>query len=263
MSAQDLTNEEVIHFTQALITSGTPENAAIARSATARPYLTLLDTARGDLAQPLGSSPEIASITQQLLDEDIKVHDVLARALSFALDSGALLFPSPGIGAACGNAKRGLYPEGLMITRKSYAEEAGAAAQRQTLRDAVQFAPVWAIAFGTTTLGDVLDRWNASARRLGDLHRQRAVLTGTQEDPTAADVLEARRRCLRIVDAIQNALRLEGVSADAVKTTFRAWEDAVHTATLRARPVADGTAPATGTTPATGTAPTGGTPPAS
>jgi hypothetical protein len=255
MSAQDLTNDEVIHFTQALITAGTPENDAISRSATARPFLTLLTTARGDLAQPLGESPEIANITQQLLDEDIKVHDVLARALNGALESGSLLFPQPGLGSACRNARGALYPQGLMITRKSYVEESGAAAQRQTLRETAQYAPVWAIVFGATTLGDVLDRWNASARRLGDLHRQRATLTGTQDDPRAADVLEARRRCIRIVDAIEGAMRLEGASADTLKTTFRAWQDAVNAATLRARPVAEGTAPAPGTPPATGTPP--------
>ncbi|MFO0681748.1 MAG: hypothetical protein U0234_06845 [Sandaracinus sp.] len=254
MSVQDLTNEEVLHHTEAFVTAGRAENTAVSASVLARAYLPVLVRARGDLARPLGGSPEVARITQHLFDEDQRVHDPLARGVHAILSAGEDVLPSPGLGAGCGTLKRALFADGLSIIKKSYVETSGAVAARLRIRAEPNYAPMFAIAFETTTIGAIVDRWNASGQRIGELHRQRAALTGEETDPTAADVLEAKRLCIRIVDAIEGAMKLEGVAEDTRTTTFRGWNEAVHVATQRAKAVVTGT----DGTPTPSPAPAGG-----
>ncbi|WP_428267026.1 hypothetical protein [Haliangium sp.] len=160
------------------------------------------------------------------------IHETRAREEHFALEEVLAM----------------LLPEGLRMVQKSYREQAGHVEliANQLGDDARALLAALPLP-GERSLLDVVNEWIEHGMRLGELDRER---TGDQDGgrPTLADLMEARNRWIRTIQAVRVNVDLLGLDDPALTRMMthieRAEADADRRAADRANRADDDDVPA-------------------
>lgn len=243
MSAQDMSFAELLTGTGAFAGDG-PISSWFRASEVGRIFGPDLFAYREILARAPAESSEAGRLVLALAEED-EVHDENVRFGYGILEVVA----ESHWDAACRNdaaeLQALLFPDGLGLTGKSYAEEAGrGAARRAVLTPAVKAKlarfSIVSPAGGPTNL----DAWmethlQASSDRLSALLDQRSR-TATDGAPSPAELLDTKRRFIALMNQIFSTFRiLDGRLTDTDRNKLGAmkerWTDTVRSATERAK----------------------------
>jgi len=241
MSAQDLTFAELGTATATIAGSGPPGDWWRG-SNVGRLFGAEFDARRAVIVRAPAESSEAGRIVNALAEEDA-VHDREVRfgdgllelieehhwVLSMRVDAAML--------------RALLFPDGVALVNKTYAEEAGRGAARGAMltpevRAKLALIPVLDEPGGVTNMEQWVDRHlQPSSARLGTLLAQRAA-AASDGSPTPAELLEAKRGFISVVTHVFATFRaldaqLSETDRVQVKAMKATWSDAVRVATER------------------------------
>ncbi len=205
MSRKRLTNAEMLYVTDEWVTPQTPANLAILANTDLAPTLPRIQGAHNELAQaarPSGPNPRLLEITTEQAHIDDRHDDVIRGIYGFFTSTAALLGSADG--AQLLVLRDHLIPSGLATLQKTYAAEAGEAAQLAPLLTPQIRAQLDKILVGPKTpphrLTAYFDEWIQLGQRLGDLEKEKARLLPPESAGLQANLVAARNKWLRTVN---------------------------------------------------------------
>jgi hypothetical protein len=257
MAYKGMTTAEMITVSEPWTTAGTPARGVLEHFPEVAPLLPRLEAAhRALLVTQPQVSKTLATLAEQAAALDQR-HDGLGRALEALTTGFALAAPTVAEANALHALHDLLLPAGLSVVQRSYREEAGQVkllAERLTPAAELELKAL-PLPGGKTVL-DLVREWIQVGTRLGEVEDQRAQeQQAGAKGSSPADIVLARNRWIRAVNAIVNVVALAEVPDDQRETVFAALWDAEKAADRRSGrrgttepPVAPGT-PETPTTP--------------
>jgi hypothetical protein len=213
MALKRLYTGEMVSLSAPLTKSDHPDRKILADIPATAALLPELDGAHGSLLSTQvkpEAETRLAAIIKAEKILDVR-HDDLIRGLSGLLTSLAYLTQDPALAAGVLHVQSVLLPDGLDAVIKSYREEAGQAALLESRLSAADIALLKKIKILEGTAWDAIKEWMDVGARLGALEDERAGLPETT-GPAPADVVTARNKWIRTINAIRSVLDL--VSAD-------------------------------------------------
>ena len=243
MSAQDLTFSELHQATVSLVDDG-PVGHWFRGTEVGRMFGEDVDRLRAVIAAAPAESSELGQVTADLAVEDA-VHDDAIRFGDGVLENYEENHHEPALRVLAAEARAIVFPDGVSLVNKSYAEEAGRAASRDAVRTPEVRAKLARFAVVMAAGAPIdLDRWmdavlQPSTRRLGALLARRDALSTDPSVPSAATLLNAKREFIALVVLIFSMFRrldarLDGSGRIKLKAIKDAWQRHVSGATERA-----------------------------
>lgn len=242
MSAQDLSFGEIITATELLAASG-PIGDWWRGHEVGRIFDPDFQRDRAIIARAPSDSSEAGRLVIQLADEDA-VHDREVRFGYGVLETAAEHHWDPDVRTIAEQLQALIFPDGVGLIGKSYAEEAGRGASRRAVLTPEVKAKLARFGIVTSEGGPGnLDGWmethlQASSDRLSRLLAARTAATAAGA-PTAMELLESKRRFVALMGQIFGTFRvLDGRLNESdrlkVKSAKKQWDDGVREATARA-----------------------------
>ncbi|MEP7123707.1 MAG: hypothetical protein ABJE95_22455 [Byssovorax sp.] len=134
-------------------------------------------------------------------------HDDLIRGLSGLLTALSYLTSDPALAARFLHVQSVLLPDGLDAVTKTYREESGQAALLESRLSPADVALLKKIKILDGTAWDAIKEWIDVGAKLGVLEDERGGLPQTS-GPAPADVVTARNRWIRTINAMRSVLDL-------------------------------------------------------
>lgn len=227
MALKKLSVQEMVKFSGDLLSERSAERRALETHPEAAVLVSRLQAAHDGLvaAQPPNDS-EIAELTEEITQLDVR-HDALVRAIEGRLTSEIALAEAAegdsGTHDALRRARGVLFPDGLMLVRRSYIEQAGEAELRAARID----EPVEALLkemqiHDGRELHDVYGQLQEVATQIGALVKRRAELG--EEGEKVARTHQARLDWIRVINALAQVLEMLGVDEGPVLGRIREAE---------------------------------------
>ena len=213
MALKRLYNGEMVSLSGPLTQADHPDRKILADIPATAALLPELDKAhRSLLSTQIKPEAEtrLAAIIKVEKSLDVR-HDDLIRGVSGLLTSLAYLTRDPALAAGVLHVLSVLLPDGLDAVTRTYREEAGQAALLESRLSAADIALLKKIKILEGTAWDAVKEWMDVGAKLGALEDERAGLPATS-GPSPADVVTARNRWIRTINAMRSVLDL--VAAD-------------------------------------------------
>ena len=213
MALKRLYTGEMVSLSGPLTRADHPDRRVLAGIPATAALLPELDSAHGSLLSTQvkpEAQTRLAAIIMAQRSLDVR-HDDLIRGVSGLLTSLAYLTPDAQLAARLLHVLSVLLPHGLDAVTRSYREEAGQAALLESRLTPADVTLLKRIKLLDETAFDAVKEWISVGAQLGALEDERAGLPETS-GPAAADVVTARNRWIRTVNAMRSVLDL--VSAD-------------------------------------------------
>jgi DNA-binding TFAR19-related protein (PDSD5 family) len=213
MALKRLYTGEMVSLSGPLTKGDHPDRQVLAGIPATAALLPELDSAHGSLLSTQVKPEAQTRLAAIILAEkslDVR-HDDLIRGVSGLLTSLAYLTPDAELAARVLHVLSVLLPDGLDAVTKSYREEAGQAALLESRLTPADVALLKRIKLLEGTAHDAVKEWMSVGAQLGALEDERAGLPETS-GPAPADVVTARNRWIRTINAMRSVLDL--VSAD-------------------------------------------------
>jgi len=243
MSAQDLSFGEMITATQLMASADGPVGTWWRASEVGRIFDYDFARDRAIIARAPSDGSEAGRLVMELADEDAE-HDREVRFGYGVLETAAEHHWDPLVRTSATELQGLLFPDGIGLTGKSYAEEAGRGASRRAVLTPEVKAKLARFGIvsgegGPSNLDGWMDsRLQASSDRLSALlaARTEAASSGA---PSPMELLESKRRFIALMNQIFATFRvLDGRMDESDKVKIKAiksaWTDAVREATARA-----------------------------
>lgn len=209
MALKQLTTGEMLSLSEPWVSPG-PVRALLDGIAEARPVLPHVEAARRALldTQFDPTQPELQKLSEQAGALDAR-HDAQVGGIHALLGALAQLATDPARGEALLRLRDRLFPQGVSVVQHSYRDEAGQAELVEGRLTEADRALLRAVPVLSSTLGDVVARWQHTARELGRVEDRRVALLDEKRRGTRpADVVAARNQWIRAVNALLSALDL-------------------------------------------------------
>ena len=213
MALKRLYTGEMVSLSGPLTKADHPDRQVLASISATAALLPELDSAHGSLLSTQvkpEAQTRLAAIIMAERSLDVR-HDDLIRGLSGLLTSLAYLTPDAELAARVLHVLSVLLPDGLDAVTKSYREEAGQAALLESRLSPADVTLLKRIKILEGTAFDSVKEWMSVGAQLGALEDERAGLPETR-GPAPADVVMARNKWIRTINAMRSVLDL--VSAD-------------------------------------------------
>lgn len=213
MALKRLYTGEMVSLSGPLTKADHPDREVLAGIPATAALLPELDSAHRSLLSTQvkpEAQTRLAGIIMAERGLDVR-HDDVIRGLSGLLTSLAYLTPDPDLAARVLHVLSVLLPDGLDAVTKSYREEAGQAALLESRLAPADVTLLKRIKILEGTAFDAVQEWISVGAQLGRLEDERGDLPETS-GPAPADVVTARNRWIRTVNAMRSVLDL--VSAD-------------------------------------------------
>jgi hypothetical protein len=236
MSAQDLTFSELLDVTRAWTED--PAAAFLAASPVSAPFMGRFQSLRALIGGASSTDAEVAQLTDQLGLADAD-HDEIARFI-IAFFAAFAYYDDEAIAQLAQRLAAAIIPDGGMLVRMSYADEAGRVAPRAAVLTAEVRAELATFPLpGSRTLADKVDQLQARATELGTLLERRRALVGGAEGPSGEELLDARRALIALIEQLFQSYRMLAAGLDEaarqqVTALEASWTTAVSEATGRA-----------------------------
>jgi len=257
MSLKILSTGEMVTLSEPWTNKSSAPCAAIRAIPDLVPIAARVSEAHTELftTQPNVNQATVSALTDQALQLDSR-HDTLARSIYGLVTGFAEAAANADETRALLELRDVLFPEGLQGVNRSFREEAGATkllSQRLTRehRAALQKLPLP----GSRTVLDQVDEFLSVGKRLGEIEDRRAA----EQMPggtTGTDVIRARNKWIRAVNALLSMAELVEMPADTYQLVFgplRAAEKAAERRQQRRGNPTDPNAPVPPVTPGGGT----------
>ena len=239
MNFTSLSTQTMLAHSQRLTTQPEPR-AILAAHPMGPPTLDELGVAHQDLAEVVGARKytlaEIGRLRDLIETLDF-THDECARALYYALEALGHDTSDPQKAARYRQAKQRLFPDGLEIVRRSYSDESGAVIERRAQMTSNLRQLLDNTAFGSSTLGALLDNWNQAGQELGDAFLQRAQLqVGLKGGGTlqiATDHRAKRHRWARVMRALLMVIEVIEPSPEEREVLLGTLKKSIESAELK------------------------------
>ncbi len=242
MALKRLPTDEMLHLSAAWLDPQSRAHAAIKASPDLAPSLPRLRAAHQELAtaaQPAPENQKLADVSSEQVTIDLR-HDDIIRGCYWLLTGTAHLLGDDADGAGWLRLRDILVPDGLSSTQKSYAAEAGQAAQLKARMTPALRAQTDAILVGAKgaklTLTELLQEWIDLGARLGELEQEKNRLTAAgDKEANVSPTLVARNKWIRNVNVLLAVAEAAELSAETMKLLFGPLRAAEAKADQRAR----------------------------
>lgn len=215
MALKRLYTGEMVSLSGPLTKSDHPDRRILADIPATAALLPELDGAHGTLLA-MQVKPEaqtrLAVIIKAQKRLDVR-HDDLIRGVSGLLTSLAYLTQDAELAARLLHLQSVLLPDGLDAVTKTYREESGQAALLESRLTPADVTLLKKIKLLEGTAWDAVREWMDVGAQLGALEDERSAIPATT-GPAAADVVAARNKWIRTINAIRAVLDLTS-SGDA------------------------------------------------
>lgn len=246
MSRKRLATTEMLYVSAEWVDSTTPVNQAILAHTDLASTLPRIQTAHLELsaaARPTALNPRLFAIIKEQTDVDDRHDDVIRGIFGLLTSTAALLGGDEG--ARLLSLRDQLIPAGLATVQKSYAAEAGEAAQVATVLTPDVRAQLDKILVGPKTpqhkLTTYFDEWIQLGKRLGELEAEKARLqTDESTGATNVTLLSARNKWLRAVNLLLAIAEAAELTPELDKLIFGPLRLAEAKADKRVRPSESG-----------------------
>ncbi len=266
MGLRKLTSGEMMHTTSTWVEPTHRHHQLLASSPEVAALLPhLVRVHKGILSCQPGTWPNAVLLTRQIEELDAQ-HDDLVRGIQSLLTAQSYLAASTAEREQWAKLRDKIFPDGLALLNRSFADEAGQAALALARLSADERKKMKATAFGTTNLLALCEQYAQVARKLGDAATAKA--TPPQAMVSRAESASARNQWIRVVSAILTAIEMTEDSDELLREVVTPLRDLARKADRRRTgapgPAPDPTAvvPAAGTRPADSGAPPGTSAPA-
>lgn len=225
MGLKDLSTAEMLDISGVWLEASTPGGGLIAKTKSLSNLVVFVQEAHDGLSQSQipAANPNEKKL-KELADKNVKLdrrHDAVARCIIRVLG---------GLAEGAKNSERrelyldtsaALFPDGLASTQKSYAGQAGNAAEVDKRLEPKHRELLASIVTPDGKLSEHVARWRKRAKELGDSDKERTRLAAEKTDGvTKGDVVEARNQWIRAADVLVRAIPLAKLSEeDALKIT--------------------------------------------
>lgn len=217
MALKRLYTGEMVSLSGPLTKSDHPDRQTLAAIPATAALLPELDGAHGSLlamqVKPEAES-RLAVIIKAQKILDVR-HDDLIRGVSGLLTSLAYLTKDPELAARFQHLLTVILPDGLDAVTRTYREESGQAALLESRLTPADVALLKKIKILEGTAWDAIKEWMDVGAQLGALEDERSAIPATT-GPAAADVVSARNKWIRTINAIRAVLDLTGSSNPGV-----------------------------------------------
>jgi len=212
MGLRDLTTASMVSITQAWV-DPERERSIFACYPRLAPWLADIEAAHAGLheVQDASKSPELVALNERASFLDAE-HDRKARGLYDVLTGLASLSDDRDRAASILTLREELFPNGLMIVRRSYLDQAGEASllesrlgdgSRELLRN---------IVVDGTPLVMHVDRWLGAARELGEVEAVRVQLAKSEKASSATSLGKARQAWVSVVNSVLFVIERESLT---------------------------------------------------
>lgn len=238
MGLSDLTSNEMIRLSQAWLLDGHESHDALATMPTASACLPKLALATRELSkvsmqhQADESKEVLAQLDAEAAELDAR-HDRKARGLHLLLRALSEVADDPESACHYRDLNRFLFPIGLTVVDLPYEAEVNAIQRLERCLEERQRAALRVVPLPNGgTLEEVLNDWIKTAHALGEVERQRSLLT---KEGAPDGVRKAREQWVRVVKTLMSAARLDDVDENTWAKIFQAIEQAEVEAISRRR----------------------------
>ncbi len=165
-------------------------------------------------------------------------HDNIIRGCSGVLGALVYLTKDPQLVKELVHLQEVLTPDGLTATQKTYRDESGQAALLESRLSPAHISLLKKIKTTDGTLWDAVKEWIEIGAKLGKLEDER---TGIKEatGPAPAEVVAARNKWIRTVNAVRTVLALVEADQPGVQTILNRLAETERKADRRAPLAAD------------------------
>jgi hypothetical protein len=209
MALKRLSTGEMISLTSPWTQKNHPDRKVLLGVDEIAPLLPKIDDAHQALLSTQVDAtppPRLAALQEEQKRLDVR-HDDILRGCFTLPQALAYLAKDPNEAKALLALQKTLLPDGLKATQKSYRDEAGQAAMLEKRLTAEDVSLLKSLEIPGGTLWDAVNEWRQLGAQLGKLEDERVKLEGgTGTMP--ADVLTARNRWIRAVNAVRTVLDL-------------------------------------------------------
>lgn len=247
MGLRRLTSGEMTHTTATWVDPRHRHHQLLAAAPEVAVLLPHLTKAHKNLLSCQPSMPIQSATLAQKADELDAQHDDLVRGVHALFSALTFLSASPTDRQEWLALRDKLFPEGLSVVSRSYADEAGQAALAMARLTADDRKRMKSMTFGDGNLLALVDQYGLVARKLGDAATAKA--TPAAAVSSRADSAAARNQWIRLVSAILAAIEMTDASADIVREVVSPLRELLRRADRRRAP--------TDSTPAPSPAPSG------
>jgi hypothetical protein len=225
MALKNMSMEEMLMISQAWVSPENPAREAIGGVPRLAGVLPDLEGAHAAMyaVTPKAQDPRKAEIARTAVEVDA-LHDRFARGIHGYLTEAAALDDS---GAELLALRDTLMPDGLAkVVQATYRGQAGyGRLLRERLTPALR-AQLEALPLRRGNLLGPVESWLSAADRLGELEEERARLDTAQTPSTAQQVIDARNRWVRVVNAFESLAALADLDATTERLVFGPLRDA-------------------------------------
>lgn len=242
MSAQDLTFSELATATKPFV-EGPFSDWWRADTTFGTVFVGEMDRLRGIVVTAPAESSELGRLTELIAEEDV-VHDTGIRFGVGYFTAFGESYHDRAIRELAERMLALLFPDGVALVNKSYAEEAGRADARDLARTPEVRAQLARFPMPATEGPANFDAWmdavlQPSTRRLGALLAQRDSIDLDPAAPSAQELLNAKRALITLVQQIfANYRVVEDTLDENARTKIKAvhdlWNQHVRQASARA-----------------------------
>lgn len=247
MGLRKLTSGEMMHTTSTWVEPTHRHHQLLATSpevAALLPHLTRAH--KGILSCQPSAAPSAGILARQVEELDAQ-HDDLVRGIHALFTALTFLAASPSERELWGTLRDKLFPDGLALVMRSFADEAGQAALAVARLTADDRKRMKAAAFGATNLLGLFEQYGQVARKLGDAATAKA--TPPQAVVSRAESASARNQWIRVVSAILAAIEMTDKNEELIREVVAPLRDIERKADRR-RAGAVGTLPLPSPSPA-------------
>jgi hypothetical protein len=214
MALKRLTSGEMIHTTLTWVDTRHRHHQLLAAVPEVGGLLSHLGRAHKGLldCQPT-ANPQAAGLARTAEELDSQ-HDDLVRGGYAVFAALGYLADSPSDREQWLQLRDRVFPEGLAVVSRSYTDEAGQAALAMARLTADDKKLLKSVAFGKTTLLQIIERYGQVAHKLGETATAQHTPAGT---PSRADSMAARNQWIRVVNAVLAAIEMVEGNADLLR----------------------------------------------
>ncbi len=213
MNLKNLTAAEMVSISSAWVMPKNPARVALDGIPLVAAIVQRIETVHRTLVetQPASTAAAEAQISELATSVDAE-HDNCARAIDLILNGFALCAPTQEKATEIHHLHDILLPDGLLVIRGSYRDEAGQADLLAKRLNDTSKAKLKKLPIPGGNVMDLVERWMTLAKELGQLENKRAALAQPSAKQTSAgDVVKARNEWIRTVNALVSMIELADV----------------------------------------------------
>ena len=212
MGLRDMTTAAMVSLTGSWVDPAHEDRQALERIPAVEAFLPHVEEAHRGLleTQVDGRAKRLASLSSAQRDLDAR-HDSLARGIRLILDGLVHLARAPEQAERLRALQELLFPDGLMVVRYSYREEAGYAALLAARLTAADEAALAAIPTPEGSLLALVREWMKAAGEIGALEDERG---GTPMPATTS--MRARGQWIRVMSTLRTLIDTIGTEDPGV-----------------------------------------------